>query len=369
MKGDQLPRLKTHFEKEWPKNKTFKSSEFVKSFNKRYPDNITKDKGSWFFTILRKNDKIVKLGKCYWMLKGDTFKSDVWLPKDEDGTVITYEILIKELERVLERDGIDYLNQDIPRGYLSGVTREYAGVTRVEMGRALKELRIRKRAIPVKIKTENEMSNYKSLQHAYDIGNTNFRQSLVDCRMIRSSPKEKNANIKIGRLLTNTVPKGGSGILMGSPTAICASQDSMSKNLIIDNTGVATALLFSTDYMRIVVGNIIDPEKATLKVAQWKNLDLFRDIPVEDYPLDARGFYDKVTEMITAGNKFLKVVFLSSGVWYGKNEKRFDANFHDAAMELSRKHSGLHLLTMVRSHPGFNIHYINKGKTKVYKTN
>lgn len=364
-----FPRLMNHFKNWEPENKIFKTSDFVDSFNEKYSEQVPNQIGSQIFWKLKKENKIVKIGKCYWMFKDSNFDPDVWVPKDKNGKVITYDILAKDLGRFLKLKGIKFPSQKLPFGYVNQLLEEYHGVSYKEMQTALKRLSVKKRSTPVTLKTEYEVTSYMSLKRAGELGNIDYRQNLLNCRLYRSSTAEKNCCIKMGKLLSlGDVPTGGSALLMGTPTGICAAPDSVSRLLFIDNTGVASALLFTTDYMRIVIGNLMDPEKAKVKVAQWKNFDLFHHVPIEEYPLDAQGFYDKVTEMINAGNKFLKVVFLSSGVWHGKQEKKFNFNFHDAAEQLSNENSRLHLLAMVRSHPSFDIHYLHMGKTKIYKT-
>lgn len=191
--------------------------------------------------------------------------------------------------------------------------------------------------------------------------------------LYRSSNSETAACKKIIAAMKSLVPRGGKGMLIGTPTAFCASQ-SMNNNLFItDNFEVATILKFTTDVpITIVIGNAINADKATLKAQHWRSNSTTKDSIIHIDRIDRFSYYRYVSNFASGGDK-CKVILLTSGIWKDsyvskrKREKKgmpyLNLDYETPSNKLTNEYPNLHILAMTKElvH-GFSIRYLNNGK-------
>lgn len=174
----------------------------------------------------------------------------------------------------------------------------------------------------------------------------------------------------IGHALLDKLPPGGFGIYIGTPALFCASESDSNNMLLDDNLEVYIMLKNTTtdDYPLVVIGGIVNPEKANVKAEQFKRTQSSHNSKVMVVYLDANEFYDIIREECLKPNRpLVKVVFQASGIWSFSSVTQakypgLNLNFKDAAKKLTSEFSNLHILAMVREMQfGFDIRYLHNG--------
>lgn len=200
-----------------------------------------------------------------------------------------------------------------------------------------------------------------------------FQTYCVNNNILRDAAnKERNACSKIVNALINVLPQGGIGMLIGTPTAFCATIKGNNNLLLTDNFEVALALKWTTDTpIKIIVGNAVDEKKAQLKAQHWKLNNSTNDSTVVLDKVDRNSYIGYITDLM-AYEKLTKVVLLNSGVWKCcKTTKRkyngLDFNFKSPSIHLTALYPNLHILAITRETKGFDfsVRYLNNGKNEL----
>lgn len=196
----------------------------------------------------------------------------------------------------------------------------------------------------------------------------------IENKLIRSSPTETSACNTIIHALQNIVPKGGSALLIGTPTPFCASDNCKNNMMIIDNLEVAIELINTTSVPpTIVVGNAINPVKAQLKGDHWKSNTSTNICDIRVDRVDRNTFTRYVTLHVEK-SPLCKVVLLTSGVWNcspGTKRKHngLDMNYKEPSEYLTSVYPNLHILAMVRQSRRFDldVRYLHNGSNEILK--
>ncbi|MDX1806861.1 MAG: hypothetical protein R3267_07535 [Paenisporosarcina sp.] len=200
---------------------------------------------------------------------------------------------------------------------------------------------------------------------------SDLQQVCLENRLFRSSNKETPACDKMIGSLKSFIPQGGKGLLIGTPTAFCASPNENNSLLITDNLEVATILKFTTDEpITIVVGNSVDPEKAIIKGQHWKSNTITKDANVIVDRVSQWTYANRISEMAYDGS-LCKVILLTSGVWTDSETAQWkrrqkgiylDLDFKTPSINLTKRFKNLHILALVRDDlVNFGVVYVNKG--------
>jgi len=222
---------------------------------------------------------------------------------------------------------------------------------------------LRKKTAGVNTKADrvhkSSVTDFYKICHKYDI--------------TRKSPnKERDACNKIIKVI-NDLPKGGAGMLIGTPTSFCISKNTKNKLLLTDNMEVATTMIHSTNVpTSIVVGNAINPTRAKVKATHWKSNNSTYKCSVLLDIVDQVSYTYYVTQLAET-NPLAKVILMTSGLWGFCKESQekyegFNFDFKTPSEYLTSKYSNLHIVAMVGGAPteSFKIHYLNNGNTTVY---
>lgn len=202
-----------------------------------------------------------------------------------------------------------------------------------------------------------------------------FVNHCVDTGLVRSNA---NAEIvacnTISKLLLHRVPHGGAGMLIGTPTAFCASDRSNNKMFLTDNLKVAHMLDETTEiHPTIVIGSGVHPDQAEIKKHHWTNNNTTNHFDIITDIVDRDTLTFHVVRMAER-NPFCKVVLMTSGVMTGSAETKrkcngLDLNFMASIKMLITKYPYLHFLVMTIGDCGpkhFKIRYFNDGKEIKY---
>ena len=187
----------------------------------------------------------------------------------------------------------------------------------------------------------------------------------------RQAPNQnRSSSNKIIHALEHLIPAGGAGLLIGTPTPFATSPRANNNLLLTDEFEIAIALKMKCQYLpTIVVGNLISPEKATIKGEFWKsnNSTCNCDVIVD---LVNRDSYTRYVTQVAEKHPLSKVVLVTSGVWKccHRIHKKYGFNFDFQAPSkyLTSIYPNLHILAMVmgdRRRPfQFDVHYLHNGE-------
>lgn len=206
---------------------------------------------------------------------------------------------------------------------------------------------------------------------------TDIQTHLLEKELFRNAPnKEVGACETIVNALLDELPRGGVGMMIGTPTTFCAS-DKMNNNMIItDNLEVAIMLKATTRFpLKIVIGNAINPEKAKLKAIHWRSNNSTNNSDIKLDRVDRNSFTRHVTALAKRYS-LCKVILMTSGVWsYCKNTQKkyekynIDMNYETPSKILTAKYKNLHILAMTTEPNvlGFCVRYLHNGKNEIIK--
>ena len=181
------------------------------------------------------------------------------------------------------------------------------------------------------------------------------------------------ASDKIIYALENILPKGGGGLFLGTPTPFATSNHPKNNMFLLDELEVASILKLKCETPPVIlIGDLVNPEKAQLKADWWKGNNITCNFEVIVGPVDRDSYNGKISEMVNE-SPLLKVVFMASGSWVccKDTKKKYgqDFNFKSPSEYLYKKgrHPNLHLLAMVWNGTEFDILYLNNGNISKIK--
>jgi hypothetical protein len=194
--------------------------------------------------------------------------------------------------------------------------------------------------------------------------------------LYRNSFKEGPA-CKIIMSILMALPLGGSGLLIGTPTALCVHSHAKSKQLVTDNYVVAMVLKVTTLFrpLTIVIGNAVNPLKAQVKADHWKSCDMTSD---SEIILDkvGRDAFSRHVSVFAEKNDIAKVILMTSGLWNcsPRNKKKYaeygiEPNFKDPSEYLTSVYKNLHIIALTKegSSFDFSVRYLHNGINKIIK--
>jgi len=183
--------------------------------------------------------------------------------------------------------------------------------------------------------------------------------------------QNKVSSEKILRTLIK-LPLGGAGMIIGTSTPFAVSPNCKNNLLLTDELDIAIGLKMTCAHLpRIVVGNLISPEKAKIKGMFWKSINSTCNCDVIVDRVDRDSYTHHVTKL-SENHSIAKVVLITSGVWSCcapiKKKYGHDFNFQSPSLYLSSIYDNLHILAMVMYGQGcFKVHYVHRGNETVIK--
>jgi len=189
--------------------------------------------------------------------------------------------------------------------------------------------------------------------------------------IIRVMPNQNRvSSTKIINALQNKTPHGGSALFIGTQTPIAVSDSCNNNAILTDELEIAIALNMTTApnvQPKIVVGNLISPEKALVKGMLWRSNNTTGSWPIKVGPVDA---YSYIKEIVTMANEhpLTKVVLCTSGVWTNSKPTRVkypgcDFNFKGPSEYLTKEFPNLHILAMhMNDGKTFKVIYLHNGR-------
>jgi hypothetical protein len=199
-----------------------------------------------------------------------------------------------------------------------------------------------------------------------------------EAKLTRDNPNaEKEACDGIIKCL-KSIPGGGAGMIIGTPTAFCVSDSSKNNMLLTDNLKVAIALELTTDIVpMLIIGTGVDKLKANIKQHHWKNNNATSAYTTILDVVDRDSFTHHVS-IFANKHPFAKVILMTSGCWIGSNKTNkkwgLELNFKTPSEYLSTKFPNLHIIAMTTvnidkragGHFRYKIHHLHRGKTTQY---
>ena len=142
-------------------------------------------------------------------------------------------------------------------------------------------------------------------------------------------------------------------MIIGTPTAFCASHHKRNNMFLTDNLKVAHILDMTTDEDKhpiIVVGDAIDPVKAELKTFHWKTNNTTNHFNIKKGIVDKISYTHHITKLAEK-HDLCKVILMGSGVWNGSKHseykwKGFDFDFRSPSEYLITQYPNLHIVAM-----------------------
>lgn len=266
------------------------------------------------------------------------------------------------LKNILNEEGYD-INKRLKRG------------SRIDFAN---RLGVDPHIIEVKLRQIRKESGSKVQKTESSTENRDVQICLLNLGLLRKSNLEGVACKTINHNLQHKLPWGGAGMIIGTPTALCASDGATNNQIMTDNPAVATVLDSTTDInnpVSIIIGNAVNPEKARLKEQHWNSINYPNDLSVKVDRVDRDGFTMYVTAFVERYKPYpCKVILLTSGIWefsrttqqnFKKNGIEGNFNFEDPSKYLTSKYKNLHILAMTKGPYGFNIRYLHNGKNEI----
>lgn len=198
----------------------------------------------------------------------------------------------------------------------------------------------------------------------------NLVQKFKGFDIIRRSPNQNRiSSDNILKALMNDIPKGGAGMMIGTPTPFAISTNPKNDLLLTDELEIAIALRLTCGVVpSIVVGNLVSPDKAKVKGLFWKNINSTNNSDITVGRVDRDSYTYHVTKMAEE-HSLAKVVLITSGVWSCSKPTQMkyghDFNFKSPSMFLSGIYPNLHILAMVMHGNLFKVHYVHNGKETI----
>jgi hypothetical protein len=215
------------------------------------------------------------------------------------------------------------------------------------------KIEVQPQSVPVymaKIRNKYGTNNIPEIKEKQKI---DLYQCCIENGLTRKMPNlEEGCCNKFIQILKHNIPIGGGGMIIGTPTAFCASEHQSNNELLTDNLKVAIVLELVTDTIpTIVIGNAINQQKANIKAMHWKNNNATSDYNVYVDIVDKYGYFQYVSEFAKR-NPFAKVLLMTSGQWgfCRKSQEKYegwDFNFKEPSEYLVKKYRGLHILAMI----------------------
>ena len=198
-----------------------------------------------------------------------------------------------------------------------------------------------------------------------------IQNCLLERGLVRGSNKQGPASKTIIHALDVILPRGGNGLLIGTPGPLFTGASQMNNNnIIVDELFIAIFLEHVTgNPIEIVIGNAHDEIKAMEKASDWKAIDMLHkdtDIKLDVVHRDSFNYY--VTKF-TSRYTFTKVVLLTGGIWecniQTARKHNLDLSYADPVRFLTSKFANLHVLALCRKGTGFCVKYVHNGKEEV----
>jgi len=269
-------------------------------------------------------------------------------------------------------NGID-ISKRLPKGSIQSIANKLK-IPKDHVKNAISIFRNNKKVLATsrRIKTEEKETNYA----VNKVGRLMVKL-CGDLNLVRDNPNSERS--ACDRIITclKTIPAGGAGMIIGTPTAFCASNHLKNNMLLTDNLKVAIALELTTDTPPcLVIGTGVDPLKAALKQYHWNNNNATSSYKTVLDIVDRDSFTHYVS-LFANKYSFVKVILMTSGSWVGSpqtNQKwGLDLNFKAPSEYLIKKYHNLHVIAMtttdieggVSGHYQYKIHYLHRGETKI----
>jgi len=270
------------------------------------------------------------------------------------------------IEAIIEYQEIN-LKDKLPDGYPNYIA-EIFNIPKTLVNRYLHYIR-REKAISTK--------GYKEV---YRTSETELREICLKAGLIRNSPDKEAAACATIMKYIKELPNGGAGIILGTPTAFCASLNRNYPMLIMDNFETAIVLKHYTSIpLTIVIGNAINEKRAQVKAQHWKSNNITNSSTIIVDKVDSYSFYNYISKFAEK-HSLVKVILMTSGVWiyckrtrsrykkkYGIDDS-LDLNFERPSIELTNKYKNLHIFAMTKeTKVGFDIRYLHDGKNEIVR--
>ncbi|MGD2072379.1 MAG: hypothetical protein PVG65_02695 [Candidatus Thorarchaeota archaeon] len=206
-----------------------------------------------------------------------------------------------------------------------------------------------------------------------------FIDYLLENNFDRKMPRQSRAaydKIIYAILDFDKIPRGGAGLLIGTPEPFSATTHERYHNaLLVDELEVGSYLNRTTDKdipLTIVIGNLFHGgEQAKLKAKLWRNNNITSGSTILVEPVD-RNSYTHHVDTLAQKHPLSKVILIGSGVWKCSESSRLkygghDFNFKDPSEYLTKIHRNLHILalTMERGSYDFDVRYLHDGKQEI----
>lgn len=277
--------------------------------------------------------------------------------------MISTQVVQSTIEKHVNDNKMD-LRQRLPRGSIPEMIKLY-GFSKYDITYALSKI---KRSKGYRVQSSGTVSKTVT---------SDLQTYCLNNELYRSSNDEVTACNKIIAAMNLLLPRGGKGMLIGTPTAFCASRNTNNNLFITDNLEVATILKFTTDEpITIIVGNAVNPAKAMLKAQHWKSNSITKNSNVYVNRVDSFSYQHYVSNFASGGD-LCKVILLTSGIWKDskkskwKREKKgiyLNLDYETPSILLTNMYPNLHILAITKEvNHSFSVRYLNDGENSLLK--
>ena len=253
------------------------------------------------------------------------------------------QAITEEERSYLEKNIVNvFMHNRLPTGTILNVAKELK-TTKHHIKYAISTLK-KEKGVPTNIKPTINKVKRKNNNPFY----TALREHNIERTMANQN---KVSSKKIINALQHRMPKGGSALMIGTPTPFAVS-DSKNNNMILtDELEIALAMKETTSVpLTIVLGNLISPEKTEAKAQLWMGNNSTCDCRVIIDRVDGFSFVRYVTKMVEE-NPLTKVALVTSGVYegskYSREKYNEEFNFKTPSKYLTGIYPSLHILVMV----------------------
>jgi len=266
--------------------------------------------------------------------------------------------LEKRIARIIDKKGYD-LTKRLPYGFACKTAKDI-GITSVKVRETVNAIR---KSRHISVQQENTVKLNDS---------NGFNDVCRDNNLMRQGNKEGLACKSIRKFVMDNLPRGGHGLLFGTPIPLCVSDHpTFNKTLIDDELAIAHTMVDTCDGLTIVIGDAVKNAKAQFKVDTWKRLYTMHKANVVKEPVNRDSFTRWMTKLIEK-HSICKVVLITSGSWTNSKSSwdkyRFDVNFEAPSKYLTSIYPNLHILALTMSHQYmFSVKYVSGGsETTIY---